>query len=530
LQQSRDIVDAITQVQSTLSDLQKTVDGVLARAAVTRRFEDFVRATTDWVWETDANHNYTYASDAIATVLGIPAQLVVGKYLFSLSHFKTVDESVYRLVGLMDERRAFRNYPLALVDRIGTRHDIVLSGVPVFDESSGQFIGYRGTGADVTGRRREEEERRVRDERLRRAVDASGLALWDWEFTTDSLTVSPSLRAALSLTDAARLERIEHWHALIPTDDLALFKEAADAAIEGRSPRVALEHRLLRGTGEPGWFALRATVERDPAGKPLRLIGTYSDVTERRRAEEADRLKRVEAESSSRSKTEVLAKLSHELKTPLNAIIGFSEALRDNALGPLTPEKMREYAGDINLASQHLLALVNDMLDMAKAEAGQIEMREDEIVVEELIREAMRMVDGQAHAGGVRTSLNLSPGIPRLRADRRLIRQVLLNLLTNAIKFTRPGGLVTVRGYRAPDGGIVLGVSDTGIGMAREDIPKALAPFGRVPTGLDIEGTGLGLPIAVGLVERHGGTLRMESEKGVGTDVFVTFPPSRSIT
>jgi signal transduction histidine kinase len=170
------------------------------------------------------------------------------------------------------------------------------------------------------------------------------------------------------------------------------------------------------------------------------------------------------------------------------------------------------------------------MLDMAKAEAGQIEMREDEIVVEELIREAMRMVDGQAHAGGVRTSLNLSPGIPRLRADRRLIRQVLLNLLTNAIKFTRPGGLVTVRGYRAPDGGIVLGVSDTGIGMAREDIPKALAPFGRVPTGLDIEGTGLGLPIAVGLVERHGGTLRMESEKGVGTDVFVTFPPSRSIT
>jgi PAS domain S-box-containing protein len=529
LQQPRDIADTIAQVQATLADLQKTMDGVLSRSAAARRFEDFVRSTTDWVWETDANHNYTYASDAIAIVLGVPAQLVSGKYLFSLSNFKTVDDSVFLLVALMDERRPFRSHPLALLDRAGARHEILLSGVPVFDEASGQFVGYRGTGVEVTGRRREEEERRARDERLRRAVDASGIALWDWELATDLLTVSPSLRAMLGLDERTRLERIDDWYALMAPEDLARFKETAEAAIEGRIARAVAEHPLKRATGESGWFALRAAVERDPAGKALRLVGTYADVTERRRAEEIDRQKRAEAEISSRSKTEVIAKLSHELKTPLNAIIGFSEALRDDALGPLTPEKMREYAGDIHVASRHLLALVNDMLDLATAESGKVEVHEEDIVVEELIREAVRMINAQADAAGVRTSLNLSPGIPRLRADRRLIRQVLLNLLTNAIKFTRPGGLVTVRAYRAPDGGIVLGVSDTGIGMAREDIPKALAPFGRVPTGFDIEGTGLGLPIAVSLVEQHGGTLRLESERGVGTDVFVTFPPARSV-
>jgi len=528
LDTSRDIVDTIAQIQSTLADLQKTVDGVLVRTASSRRLEDYVRSTTDWVWETDANHVYTYASDAIATVLGVPAQLIAGKYLFSLSNFRTIDDSVYRLVALMDERRPFRNHLLALVDRVGVRHEILLNGVPVFDEASGQFAGYRGTGIDVTGRRREEEERQARDDRLRRAVDASGIALWEWDLATGGLTVSPNVRVMLAVPAETRLGRIDDWYALIAPEDLTAFKEATAAVIEGRTARLAYEHRLRRGASEVGSFVLRATVERDPAGRPLRLIGTYADVTESRRGDETDQRKRSAAEDSSRAKTEVMAKLSHELKTPLNAIIGFSEALKDNALGPLTQEKMREYAGDIHVASRHLLALVNDMLDMAKAESGHVEVRDEEIVVEELIRETMRMVEGQASAGGVRTSLNLSPGIPRLRADRRLIRQVLLNLLTNAIKFTRPGGLVTVRGYRAPDGGIVLGVSDTGIGMAREDIPKAMAPFGRVPTGLDIEGTGLGLPIAVSLIERHGGTLRLESEKGVGTDVFVTFPPARS--
>jgi PAS domain S-box-containing protein len=429
----------------------------------------------------------------------------------------------------MDERRPFRNNVVALVDRVGAHHEILLNGVPVFDEKTGQFVGYRGTGVDVTGRQREEEERRLREERLRRAIDASGIGFWEWELIGGTLTVAANLRGMLRLPGEATLSRIEDWHALIAPDDLAAFKEAAASAIEGKTAQFATEHRLRRGTGEFGWFALRASVERDSTGRAVRVVGTYVDVTERRRAEEAGRQMRSTSDDSSRAGTEVMAKLSHELKTPLNAIIGFSEALKDNALGPLTQEKMREYAGDIHLASRHLLALVNDMLDMAKAETGNVAVRDEEIVVAELIREAMRMVETQANAAGVRTSLNLSPGIPRLRADRRLIRQVLLNLLTNAIKFTRPAGLVTVRGYRAPDGGIVVGVSDTGIGIAREDIPKALAPFGRVPTGLDIEGTGLGLPIAVSLIERHGGTLRLESEKGVGTDVFVTFPRARSV-
>jgi signal transduction histidine kinase len=320
---------------------------------------------------------------------------------------------------------------------------VLLSGVPVFDETTGHFVGYRGTGVVVAARRRE----------------------------------------------ARELEPAAGGGAVAPA--------------AGR-PRDAEERRE---TGQ--------RLAPDASAHPAGAGGTAHDASP--------------PAGSGRLKTEVMAKLSHELRTPLNAIIGFSEAIKDNALGPLSEEKMREYVGDIHAASRHLLALVNDILDLSTAEAGKIELKEEDIVVEDLAREAMRLVEAQANAGGVRLTLNLSPGVPRLRADRRLIRQMLLNLLTNAIKYTRPGGLVTIRGYRAPDGGIALGVSDTGIGMAREDIPQALAPFGRVPTGLDIEGTGLGLPLAVSFVERHGGTLRLDSEKGVGTDVSVNFPPARSV-
>lgn len=468
MQTSRDIIETIDKVRSTLSELQKTVDGVLLRTATSRRFEDFVRATTDWVWETDANHIYSYVSDAIAVVLGIPAQLVVGKYLFSLTFFKEVDDAVFRLVAVMDERRQFRNHTLVLTDRLGGQHEILLSGVPVFDETSGHFAGYRGTGVVVPIRRPSESDRReVKEQR------------------------------------------------------------AADERRPLEPPPGGREGRGIVGPG--GGEERQSADERVSPDTPGRPIGTDADVTERHEAAQSERDKRSAAKASDRIKTEVMAKLSHEIRTPLNAIIGFSEAIKDNALGPLSEEKMREYVGDIHVASRHLLALVNDILDLSKAESGRVELKEEDIVVEDLVREAMRMVDTQAKAGSIRMTLNLSPGVPRLRADRRLIRQVLLNLLTNAIKYTRPGGLVTVRGYRSPDGGIVLGVSDTGIGIAREDIPQALAPFGRVPTGLDIEGTGLGLPLAVSFVERHGGKLRVDSEKGVGTDVSVNFPPMRSL-
>jgi signal transduction histidine kinase len=468
LQTSRDIIETIDQVQSTLSELQKTVDGVLLRAATSRRLEDFVRATTDWVWETDSNHIYSYVSDAIAVVLGVPAQLVTGKYLFSLNYFREVDDTVFRLVAAMDERRPFRNHRLVLTDRLGGQHEILLSGLPVFDETSGHFAGYRGTGVVVPPRHPAESRRRDGPEQ--RAAD-----------------VRPE------------------------PEPLRTGPEGAPIV----EPKVAEERR--------------APADRASGATPTRPAGADAEPSERGAVGQSERSARHAAEAPDREKADVMAKLSHEIRTPLNAIIGFSEAIKDNSLGPLSEEKMREYVGDIHVASRHLLALVNDILDLSKSESGRVELKEEDIVIEDLVGEAMRMVEIQAKTAGIRVTLNLSPGVPRLRADRRLIRQALLNLLTNAIKYTRPGGSVTVRGYRSPDGGIVLGVSDTGIGMAREDIPMALAPFGRVPTGLEIEGTGLGLPLAVSFVERHGGTVRVNSEKGVGTDVSVTLPPTRSV-
>ncbi len=255
------------------------------------------------------------------------------------------------------------------------------------------------------------------------------------------------------------------------------------------------------------------------------------EIAERKQAEAAVSAAKREAELANRAKSDFLANMSHELRTPLNAIVGFAEVLSNELFGPIGNAKYRDYAMDINASGRHLLDLINDILDLSKIESGSIELNEETFDVRPVIRSCMTLMAERARSGNVAVHVETRDGQqPGLFADKRMVRQILVNLISNAIKFTPPGGKVSVKAWHGRDG-YLLQIVDSGVGIAPEDIPKAMARFGQIDGKLARrhEGSGLGLPLAGSLVDLHGGTLDIESELDVGTTVTVRFPTERVI-
>ena len=294
---------------------------------------------------------------------------------------------------------------------------------------------------------------------------------------------------------------------------------------------VDVEFRVLWPNGEVRHLHEQSEFMLDEDGERInRRIGAIHDVTEERRTAEELRRARDDAERASRAKTEFLATISHELRTPLNAIIGFSEVILDGMFGPLENPRYSEYVRDINESGRHLLELINDILDLAKAEAGRLQLNEDIVNLRSVVEQATKLFRERADRSSI-TLVAIAPkGLPRLRADTRKLRQVLLNLISNAVKFTPENGRIEVSAELREDGGVDVVVADTGIGMSGEDMSRAFEVFGQVDSALNrrYEGTGLGLPLSRAVMQLHGGDLVMESDLGKGTRVIARFPPSRS--
>ena len=322
-------------------------------------------------------------------------------------------------------------------------------------------------------------------------------------------------------------------------DDKALFTRSF-GPVRGSSdagPRYATpadttpkreDLRIIRAdTGEERAVVLKGRVLVNAEGAPVRGVGTMVDVTPQRRHERDLAEAKFAAEEANLAKSRFLAGMSHELRTPLNAIIGFSDVIRQRTFGPLSPPRYAGYIDDIHRSGEHLLSLINDVLDMAKVEAGKLELSPATLDLAALADRALTLVAPQAASGGIRLVREIAPGLA-VTADDRAMRQVLVNLLSNAVKFTEAGGRVCLFAHRLDDGRLALGVEDSGVGMSKEGLATALEPFGQVQGTMMVagNGTGLGLPIAKSLVEAHGARFCIETAPGKGTRVWSEFPPA----
>ena len=288
-----------------------------------------------------------------------------------------------------------------------------------------------------------------------------------------------------------------------------------------RNPGEPIVRRIASGR----WVQI--SERRTPEGG---LVSVRTDITalKERERELIDSMEAAKA--ASRAKSTFLANISHELRTPLHAVLGLAEVMRDNPNERMSLETYQNYAKLIYDSGSHLLNLINDVLDMSKIEAGRYDLFEETVSLADVVAACIAIVAAHAREGGVKVVNRLEDGgVPSIRADARAVKQVVLNLLSNAVKFTPAGGTVVVSADRDRSGGVALAVSDTGIGIAADQLPRVTEPFwqGDDSHTRRFEGTGLGLAITKHLMELHGGTIRVESKKAVGTTVEVRFPETR---
>ena len=287
--------------------------------------------------------------------------------------------------------------------------------------------------------------------------------------------------------------------------------------------------RSQRKDGKPFWNDMHVNPILEDGGQVAHFVAFITDASPRIRAEDNLREAKHQAEIANRAKSDFLANVSHELRTPLNAIIGFSEIMQMQMFGPIGHKQYSEYAHDIHGSGQHLLSIINDILDLSKIEAGRYQLHLETFSVDETFEDCARLVRERAENAGLRVTRHIDPMTPPINADRRAVKQILINLLSNAIKFTPPGGTVSLAAEPFGQSSVALSVSDTGIGIPPEQIDNALSAFGQVdnPFTRTQEGTGLGLPIVKSLVEMHGGKFQIESAIDKGTKVTLILPAQK---
>ncbi len=372
---------------------------------------------------------------------------------------------------------------------------------------------------------------------LRRVVEGSAQGIivrtnTDVLYTNDAFAHLLGYASARHLAEVSEAEtkagRNDNQIGAVHPDDRELVAEHLRRRLAGEEAISHYEFRALRIDGSIVWVETRAALVNWD-GRPASL-SWLSDITHRKKMEAELIESKEAAEFANRTKTEFLANMSHELRTPLNAIIGFAEVIKDQMFGPVGLPKYADYAKDIFTSGRHLLNLINDILDLSKLEAGKLELHEEDVTLRTIVEECRTLIVNRAEKSNIDLITEIEPRLPKLRCDERALKQVLLNFLSNAVKFTPSGGAVTTRVRRVADG-IAFSVTDTGIGMSEADIKVALTTFGQVDSKIarQHQGTGLGLPISKSLIELHGGTLTIESVPNKGTTMIATFPNSRVV-
>ena len=479
----------------------------------------------------DTDQRYRLINRTCAEWYGLPQSEIIGKRVAEIhrDRYALFAPRIERV--LAGETLTFEDdvvYPNGKTRIIRSVH------VPDFD-AEGSVRGYFSLTEDITEWKQAETELRQSSYLLTQAEEIAKMGHWKWDDDGGKM-ISCSAQAAaifgLSVEEfLARSSSPDNYLELIHRDDREALRDAVEEfyAKFRDNPENAvaldLEYRIIRADGEIRYVRERAGPVVDEQGMVSRSVGTIQDITRLKLIEEQLRHALIDAERANEAKSEFLATMSHELRTPLNAIIGFSETMTREYFGELGSPKYHEYAGDIHASGAHLLQLVNDILDLSAIEAGEHNLSPEKLAPKDVVDECFPMIANAAEEKGVNFGVDLAEDLPPLLADKRALKQILLNLLYNAVKFTDPGGKVELSVAQS-NGHHSLRVSDNGIGVPKDQLPLLTNPFTKSKNEslANREGTGLGLAIVKSLTELHGGELAIASEVGKGTTVTVTLP------
>lgn len=380
---------------------------------------------------------------------------------------------------------------------------------------------------DVSEGKQVERELRAAEERHRAILDtcSDGIVLAD---AVSGLIVDANDRAAEMFGCAVDELVGLHQSVLHPAADRERYARIFREHVEDGRILVS-DANIQRRDGEI--LPVEITAKPTEIDGAAMLVGFFRNISHRKERERLLIEARREAERANEEKTKFLASVSHELRTPLNGIIGLSDLIRTEVYGAIGNDRYREYLDDINHAGTQLLGMINELLDLSRIEAGRFEPQDEDIDIAAAVEEATSSIRPLSDKAGLRLEIAVA-GVPVLRADRRAVYQMLVNLLSNATKFTPEGGRIRIEGTVAPDGGVVLTVADTGCGIAADKLAQVTTPFNadgetRIKNQPNL---GLGLSITKGLIEGHGGRLEIESAEGLGTSVHLAFPPHRTGT
>ena len=505
------------------------------------RFRLAVEAARCGIWEWDLTTDRIFMSDVTGALFGWRGGVVDGQQVLDRVSPGHRD-------GLRD---ALANAAIYGGFDVSFQVPSPIGGRPVWIDARGQGFGHAAEGGyariigvalDVTEERLAQARAQTAETRLRDAIESVSEAFVLWDRHGRLLMCNKNYRSFFRLDPqllkpGVQREQVDRFAQLavrqeLPTQGGARGVREAEL-VDGRWVQIS-----ERATAEGGLVVTAADITALKAQEEARrrneealrkavanLEASQTELSDLARKYEAEK---VRAESANQAKSEFLANMSHELRTPLNAINGFSEIMLGEMYGPLGDRRYKDYCRDILHSGQHLLALINDILDMSKIEAGKMSLRFEPVSLEEVAEDAARLVRNRAESAGLTLTVEF-PNLPEVEADYRAVKQVLLNLLSNAIKFTPRGGKVTIRAeLRAEHLGerVRVSVHDTGIGIAREDLTRLARPFEQIESqhSKTQQGTGLGLALTKALVEMHGGLLDLQSAPGQGTEASFLLP------
>jgi PAS domain S-box-containing protein len=464
---------------------------------------------------------FTYLSEGAERLAGVPREAIMDDPMYMLRRLHPEDAP--RVLAAIDQAIQ-RN--ATLTDEFRVVHDdgrvqwlyMAVNGLPAPD---GGIIRI-GVILDIHQRKAAEAALREADQRWKLALEATGDGVWDWDLVTGEEVFSPQFRAMYGLDEVIPTTAID-FDRLTHPDDMLQMNRDRQAHLSGAVPAYVNEHRILCRDGQWKWVLTRGLViSRAADGRPLRMIGTHTDITERKRAAELQR-ERERAEADSRAKSDFLSRVSHELRTPLNAVLGFAQLM---ALDHHTTPRHKLWVQQILASGEHLLGLVEDVLDLASAQTGQLSVGLQSVDVAPMIEEVWTMVASAKVSGRDAPSVvwrNHAAGLGevRVQADPKRLRQVLANLLSNARKYNHEGGQVSVQLGHDGDG-VRIDVADTGTGLSEAQLARLFNPFDRLGAELSlIEGRGLGLALTRQLVEAMGGRIGAASAVGQGSTFSV---------